>query len=69
MSDTTPEESPVETNSTGQDQESMPEVELEPACMDLTDYKVKVDHFENIHTLPDENKVDGAPNFRQVFDK
>ena len=33
--------------------------------MDLTDYKPKVDHFENINCLQ-EGKVDGAPNFRQV---
>ena len=39
---------------------------LEPACLDLTDYKPKVDHFENIHVLPAEEKLDGAPNFRQV---
>ena len=30
-------------------------------------YKVKVDHFEGINILGEENKVDGAPNFRQVF--
>ena len=39
---------------------------LEPACLDLTDYKPKVDHFENIHVLTEEEKVEGAPNFRQV---
>ena len=39
---------------------------LAPACMDLTEYKPKVDHFENIHTLAEEGKIEGAPNFRQV---
>ena len=42
------------------------EAALEPACLDLTDYKPKVDHFENIHVLTEEEKVEGAPNFRQV---
>ena len=36
--------------------------------MDLTDYKPKVDHFENIHGLPEEGKIEGAPNFRQIRD-
>ena len=36
--------------------------------MDLTDYKPKVDHFENIHCLPEEGKIEGAPNFRQIRD-
>ena len=40
--------------------------ELGPACMDLTDYKPKVDHFENIQALPEVGKIEGAPNFRQV---
>lgn len=39
---------------------------LEPACMDLIDHKPKVDHFENIHVLPEAGKIEGAPNFRQV---
>ena len=43
--------------------------ELDPPCMDLTDYKPKVDHFENIQALPDESKIEGAPNFRQVKDQ
>ncbi len=29
-------------------------------------YKVKVDHFEGIHMLGEENSFEGAPNFRQV---
>ena len=67
MTDSNPEE-PL-TNDNDQDKDSMPEIVLEPAFMDLNDYKVKVDHFENIHTLPDDNKVEGAPNFRQVRHK
>ena len=35
--------------------------------MDLTDYKPKVDHFEQIHALGKDNVVLGAPNFRQVI--
>ena len=34
----------------------------------LTLFFVQVDHFEGIHAMPDEvEKVDGAPNFRQVI--
>ena len=29
-------------------------------------YKVKVDHFEGIYMLGEENIFEGAPNFRQV---
>ena len=51
-----------------EDKEAEPEAAktLEPACLDLTHYKPKVDHFENLHVLPAEEKVEGAPNFRQV---
>eukprot|EP00092_Neocalanus_flemingeri_P002085 GFUD01002224.1.p1 GENE.GFUD01002224.1~~GFUD01002224.1.p1 ORF type:complete len:538 (+),score=154.55 GFUD01002224.1:88-1701(+) len=41
---------------------------LEPACMDLSDYKPKIDHFEQLHALGQEKMVVGAPNFRQVTD-
>jgi len=41
---------------------------LEPACMDLNDYRPKVDHFENLHALGQEKVIIGAPNFRQVKD-
>ena len=34
--------------------------------IDLTQYKVKVDHFQGIHILKDEGFLEGAPNFRQV---
>ena len=34
--------------------------------MDLSDYKPKVDHFEQLHALGQENVVVGAHNFRQV---
>ena len=30
-------------------------------------YKVKVDHFEGIQMLGEENSLEGAPNFRQVL--
>ena len=58
-------EQPKEEN----DEQVVEEVEvkpLDPPCMDLTDYKPKVDHFDHIHALADQGKVDGAPNFRQV---
>ena len=29
-------------------------------------FKVKVDHFEGIQMLGEENSLEGAPNFRQV---
>ena len=35
--------------------------------IDLTQYKVKVDHFEGVHVLKDEELLEGAPNFRQVL--
>ena len=34
--------------------------------MDLSDFKPKVDHFEQIHALGEEGSIPGAPNFRQV---
>ena len=34
--------------------------------MDLTNYKLKIDHFDQMHSLGDDKKVEGAPNFRQV---
>ena len=34
--------------------------------MDLSFFKAKVDHFEEIHALGEENMVNGAPNLRQV---
>ena len=34
--------------------------------LDLTDYLLKIDHFDKMHVLKDEGKIDGAPNFRQV---
>merc|ERR1712121_192523 len=40
--------------------------QLKPPCIDLTDYKLKIDHFDQMHVLADETKVEGAENFRQV---
>jgi len=39
---------------------------LPPPCLDLTEYLLKIDHFEKMHVLKDEGKIDGAPNWRQV---
>jgi len=49
-------------------EEQEPEVEeLKPACIDLTDYKLKIDHFDQMHVLTDDSsKLEGAENFRQV---
>merc|ERR1719499_1472017 len=44
------------------------EAPLDPPCMDLSDFKPKVDHFEQIHALGEEGSIPGAPNFRQVKD-
>ena len=77
-----PAEAPLApTEDQGENVENV-ETPLEPPCeqciwlllairiyflgMDLTDYKPKVDHFEQIHALGKENVVLGAPNFRQV---
>jgi len=53
----------------GENGEVPPEEEeevLPPPCLDLTDYLLKIDHFDKMHVLKDEGKIDGAPNFRQV---
>ena len=34
--------------------------------MDLSEYLVKIDHFDKIHVLGPEGKIEGAPNWRQV---
>ena len=34
--------------------------------MDLSEYLLKIDHFDKMHVLKDEGKIEGAPNFRQV---
>jgi len=34
--------------------------------MDMTEFKLKIDHFDQVHVLGPENSIDGAPNFRQV---
>ena len=39
---------------------------LNPPCIDLTEYKLKIDHFDQMHVLDEEGKVEGAENFRQV---
>merc|ERR1711970_237151 len=56
---------PAEGEEPAEDQEAEVE-ELKPACIDLTDYKLKIDHFDQMHVLSDESKLDGAENFRQV---
>jgi len=53
----------------GENGEVPPEEEeevLPPPCLDLSDYLLKIDHFDKMHVLKDEGKIDGAPNFRQV---
>jgi len=37
-----------------------------PPCADLTECQIKIDHFDKIHALSEEGKIDGAPNYRQV---
>ena len=44
----------------------MEEEALTPPCIDLSEYKLKIDHFDQMHVLGEE-KVDGAHNFRQVL--
>jgi len=46
-------------------EEQIEEEVLTPACIDLTEYKLKIDHFDQMHVLG-EDKVEGAQNFRQV---
>ena len=33
----------------------------------MTEFKLKIDHFDQVHVLGTENVIDGAPNFRQVL--
>ena len=40
---------------------------LNPPCIDLTEYKLKIDHFDQMHVLEEEGKLEGAENFRQVI--
>ena len=35
--------------------------------LDMSEYKLKIDHFDQVHVLGSENIIDGAPNFRQVL--
>merc|ERR1711892_71811 len=59
-------EAPADTSEEQTENDESTETTLEPACMDLMDFKPKVDHFDEIHALGKENTVLGAPNFRQV---
>jgi len=34
--------------------------------LNMTDYKLKIDHFDQVHVLGPDSIVEGAPNFRQV---
>ena len=36
------------------------------AGIDMSQFRVKVDHFQGVHTLGEEGALAGAPNFRQV---
>ena len=36
----------------------------QPPCVDLSDFRLKVDHFDKMHGLGEECKLEGAPNFR-----
>merc|ERR1712088_661700 len=59
---------PAEAPEEGENAEEVPEEEevLPPPCMDLSEYLLKIDHFDKMHVLKDEGKIEGAPNFRQV---
>ena len=35
-------------------------------CVDLTSTHLKIDHFDMMHGLGEDKKLEGAPNFRQV---
>ena len=40
-------------------------VELPPACLDLTNYPLKIDFFDQMHLLDAKmEKLDGVSNFR-----
>ena len=49
------------------DDEPTKESETVPNIAEFMEHRLKTDHFDGIHVLPeDAPKIDGAPNFRQV---
>ena len=56
-----------ESNSKTGDDEMTKKSETVPNIAEFMEHRLKMDHFEGIHVLPeDAPKIDGAPNFRQV---
>lgn len=58
-----------EGNPAAEGEEPMEEVEevLPPACLDLTNYPLKTDFFDQMHLLDEKiEKIEGVANFRQV---
>jgi len=43
--------------------EDTPEI---PPCADLSECRLKIDHFDKMHVLTGDLKIEGAPNYRQV---
>lgn len=65
MSEEKPAEVAEGSPAPAEGEEQVEEEVLTPACIDLTEYKLKIDHFDQMHVLG-EDKVEGAQNFRQV---
>ena len=49
----------------GQAAEEQPQAD-QPPCVDLTEFPLKIDHFENMHVLDPKDEIKGGPNFRKV---
>jgi len=67
----TPEGDAVATGAGGEGNFEVPAPDIsklkpQPPCVDLSDFRLKVDHFDKMHGLGEDCKLDGAPNFRQV---
>jgi len=61
------EEAPAADVAPGEGEEVVEEVQLPPACLDITEFPPKIDFFDNMVAIDEKaEKVEGANNFRQV---
>lgn len=61
------EEAPAADVAPGEGEEVVEEVQLPPACLDITEFPAKIDFFDNMVAIDEKaEKVEGANNFRQV---
>jgi len=61
------EEAPAEIPAEGEEGAENVEIELPPPCMDVSEFPLKIDFFENMVAIDEKaEKIEGANNFRQV---